>query len=566
MRTLGSTYRAAALQSPWWGGWESWRFVRSAESVPWRWHLWTDGISVVSALVSRGVWREGPDISYTDTQRPGKIGEILKTILTEGIGDFRPASLGLVFHTADDLAFVAVRKQFETPDAFETAPLLARDDPGYLVEERVDPGAGYRFVPLAAARSAVAAKLSMHREAIFADWLSPTSRVRVSLRSAVLDILDGLAAQAAGDVDDACWLVVFPRMTVLCLHRARVGLVGVSSLPHGSRGCPPDLGFRTASLLKSCDRENPVVRVFAGSPEVRTETTEEALRTVGGFGGRIHTYTFSEWRSKLSKKGAEPPRPEFETEACGNRGPGISGNFSAAALRADDLRIRRSDARLLAGARVVRSTAFLGGIAAIAWLAATVAATVTTDSWRLPESAFEAKVAEADSLRALRKGAMAAERLFAPRSTAWTTLELLSILFPENEGMLLRTVSYSAAPQGSAASAATASGWSRTWKIEGIADPGGSAAVDGLGRQRLATAFEKVADLPGSGMFEAKGKREVESTIHREPAQTEKVGTRLYGSRFALEVRQTFPPTDALAIPGAAVDWPPLAQVSAYLP
>src|SRR5258708_16366484 len=118
---------------------------------PVRWHLYYDGMRVVSAVASGTgktcSWSPGPTLSAAELGQP----EILQSRTKEILRRQKKDGLGVVLHLADGLDQGIVQHEFENPELFEQANASVRENPARVVadlSDNVDPSIQWRYFPL----------------------------------------------------------------------------------------------------------------------------------------------------------------------------------------------------------------------------------------------------------------------------------------------------------------------------------------------------------------------------------------------------------------------------------
>ena len=184
------------------------------------------------------------------------------------------------------------------------------------------------------------------------------------------------------------------------------------------------------------------------------------------------------------------------------------------------------------------------------------------DLTRRPEWAFDPTQVEATKGR-LAKLTLEQQRaehwrnLLDDRSKAWTNLESLARIFPENSNMLVKSYTHAAKPDSTPGKATV--GFVKEWRITGFARDEALEYLNTLNTKKNITAhFSEIARITGNSAYNPSiGNRNLIINIHTQenngfkPLPAEEINDAdesTYPFTFDLTITQRFEATDPLAI------------------
>jgi hypothetical protein len=169
---------------------------------------------------------------------------------------------------------------------------------------------------------------------------------------------------------------------------------------------------------------------------------------------------------------------------------------------------------------------------------------------------------KAQKLQNIDKGVDEWKATLSPRSSAWSVMELVSRLFPENSGVLVRSVNYDVTPlpvapgpgagatvPGAAAKPLVGIGFKRVWKIDGIANDQGTSLIDTFSNEKVAQVFASLAKDVHQPIFDPAPTRSVQTRPTRNAQPPVSIGGKSYNAKFSIVIEQSVMPEDELAFP-----------------
>ncbi len=581
-------------------------FINDGLLQPVQWHIWTDGVAVVSALLIKGKWLKGPDLSYSDTNSGTRIAKVAEDLLRGGYEGQKWPSMSVVFHCADDFNCVPVKTDMAAPDKYDLAESQILDEPESIIDERPQGAAAYRYIPLPGQRSATSVRLQAERGAVFQALIAPSSKARCVVTSAPVEFISAIPAflehrsKSEGDsnLSGADVIVLaYQRFTVVAGFRsaqpgrdelgAGAGLFTIVNIP-SSRG----VAERVKLEIERSSLGNVAVFLVQASPGVNTDGLAEDLtkhlQNIPGI--MIGHLSMENVIAEITSVSPDIDMPEDQTifrpeflsayrkvsDLPG--GPMWQGsdqnaevfsraamqNYSLMALRVEENRISYPEAMV---AVVLRTARFVAMLAFVAWFVVTgidISRSLKSEAWNLPPEQADAAAAELAKFTQLDKALSHWKSLTRPRSDAWTVMETICDILPQQKGLVARTLDYRvemiAPSMKSADQKPTSVGYRRLWVIQGAATEQGAAFLDTLSTGKI---NEIVRDLQARFNIQQTVKLPLNSNIERQSKPPITINGVSYPIEFTLAITQLI--TDAekeVALPTGAVPIPPVGMTT----
>jgi len=217
----------------------------------------------------------------------------------------------------------------------------------------------------------------------------------------------------------------------------------------------------------------------------------------------------------------------------------------------------RGEMKLLRGLRLGRVGVFAIAVLFLAYFGFGVIDLVRRPEWAFDPGQAEAVQGRLARLTIERQKADHWNNLLEDRSKAWTTMESLSRMFPENGGMLVKTFTHAAKPDSTPGKAKV--GFVKEWKVTGYAR---DEALDYLNtintREGISAHFSEIARITGNVAFNPSvGNRNVVVNVRTQEngsyksAPVEEASDSdesTYPFTFDLTITQRFEATDPMAI------------------
>jgi hypothetical protein len=553
---------------------------------PVRWHLFYDGIRVVSAVCA-GIgktrsWSAGPVVSVADLGQP----EVLQARAKELLQQQKSGGLGVLLHLADQLDQGIVQEEFENPELFEHAGALVRENPSRVVSDHsddLDPAAQWRYYPLLSGQRAVVLRHQLGFLAAFEALAD--SGIKVAVHSAPAEMLALYLKlyEQPSEVKPHCFVFFYDRFTVLVpVHH---GVLDFKVLLHRHQKVPATFGDDLFSLLEKfgfadscvlllvpCGTQEPTLLfheldVYARRNQKNADGIEIQIPDHETLWGVLNEFA----PGQLNQSTVQ--RPEFLSdygEWSAKEFPlslGIQGDLqrfwilSRQTFWPDneefrDKQLSRGLATLMIGLRIGRLCAVLCLLGLVAWFGLVVTAAFRDEAFRALPDIIGGKRAEFQRLTDTKQYLVKWNKILAPRSQAWSTMDFLLGLLPEAKDIVWEKLEYSIKQADSKPVSGNATaqpgGFYRQWIIDGVCTDQGRRELERL--QETASVkklFASTADRLGDPSFAISGNRTVKADL-REEANSQ-AGTASQGAvlpyKFRLVVTENFPANDPLALP-----------------
>jgi hypothetical protein len=553
---------------------------------PVRWHLFYDGDRVLSVVCAEiGLtrsWSAGPVVSVADLAQT----EVLQARAKELLQEQKSGGLGVVLHFADQLDQGIVQEEFENPELFEHASALVRENPSRVVTDHSDdpdPALQWRYYPLLSGQRALVLR---HRlEFLAAFGALADSGVKVAVHSAPVEMLALYLKlyEQPSEEKPHCFVFFYDRFTVLVpVHR---GVLDFKVLPHRQQKVPATFGDDLFSLLEKlgfldscvlllvpCGTHEPTLLfheldAYARRNQKNADGIEIQIPDHETLWGVLNEFAHGQLNQSTVQ------RPEFLSdyhEWSAKEFPlslGIQGDLQRFWILGRetfwpdnqeyrDKKLSRGLAILMIGLRIGRLCAVLCLAGLISWFALVAMIAFRSEALRTLPDIIGGKRAEFQRLTDTKQYLVKWNKILAPRSQAWSTMDFLLGLLPEAKDIRWEKLDYSikqadSKPLGGGATAQPG-GFYRQWIIDGFCSDQGRGELERL--QETATLkklFASTADRLGNPSFAVSGNRTVKAEL-REEANSQ-AGTPGQGVvlpyKFRLVVTENFPGNDPLALP-----------------
>jgi hypothetical protein len=553
---------------------------------PVRWHLFYDGDRVVS-VVCAGIgktrsWSAGPVVSVADLAQP----EVLQARAKELLQQQKSAGLGVVLHLADQLDQGIVQEEFENPELFEEASALVRENPSGIVTDHSDdpdPAVQWRYYPLLSGQRAVVLRHQLEFLAAFEALAN--SGIKVAVHSAPVEMLALYLKLYEQPTEEKphCFVLFYDRFTILVpVHH---GVLDFKVLPHRQQKVPATFGDDLFSLLEKlgfadscvlllvpCGTHEPTLLfheldVYARRNQKNADGVEIQIPDHETLWNVLNEFANGQLDQSIVQ------RPEFLSdyrEWSAKEFPlslGIQGDLQRFWIlsretfwpdnqESRDKQLSRGLATLMIGLRIGRLCAVLCLAGLVTWFGAVVTTAFRDEALRALPDIIGGKRAEFQQLTDTKQYLVKWNRILAPRSQAWSTMDFLLGLLPETKDIVWEKLEYSIkqadlrAAGGSAA--AQPGGFYRQWIIDGVCSDQGRRELERLQETaNVKKLFASTAERLGDPSFAVSGSRTVKADLREET--NSQAGTPGQGAvlpyKFRLVVTENFPGNDPLALP-----------------
>ena len=545
-----------------------------------QWHLVVhSGNRVQSVLLVRDgeetAWMPGPQLQLTTPPTHEQMDAILEDILATP--DFRKArSLGVVVHLADEFATTEIIQEPRSAEAMRQLrdevrvnPSTALGDPSLSNDStstRLIPYAGATRAPMAAT-----VNLSRTHDYFLATLRAagdsrnfPVRAVATSAPMAFLSILPAFLQFQAGKPQFV--LLHYSRFSALAVFNSESNLLQLRALPHRGRSFPGNLGDAINTALDSLDLHDPVITILPmGDTDPSPLLTQ--LHATLNQPEQAETHILRPAVDSLAP-GVADLRPEMLISvpqfASGEVSPGFNQLFTERWALQDFLPEHEetkalypssSEMKMLAFSRIALAVAAFALVGFLALGIFSMVKTVNDPAWRHETSATAAVQERLTKAGRESKEFDHWENLLQPRAKAWTAMELLARVFPEDSGVVVEAFRHTNRLDNTIKNFRL--GFTREWVIDGVAEEKAVALLNHLnGREGMKALFDELHKATGNPSFNTNlSGRAVVAQMDRSknPAHVEDPGLpsgdrRRFPYVFSLKITQVFPSEDPMAI------------------
>jgi hypothetical protein len=558
-------------------------WYRSALDLDFQLHLRVDGNQVISRFldVRTGTWSQGPaldDSFATDLSlAPAFAGEIVAAAQKAGA-----QSIGVVLHVADEFATSELKPELDNPGALvelratiETDPLAVLDDSSVSATE-----SSWRLIPYPAGGSdAIATTVCLSRRwAPFLDELRSHGQQKnypVITRAISAPLVALLALPALKNDDLAHPLIAvlpYPRFTLLAFFNEHGDLLLLRTLQHRGQRRPTNLRHAASTTAAALELADPEVFLLSGE-SADPQLAADLQLVFPASPIREIDWTVAPFELQNHSQGA--PEARIATLADGVITSPLASSHTFSVLRADGwafqdfLPVAKEAAEIFPSRgemKLLRSARFaILGFACMTLLGLAWTGLQMIDMVRKPEWAFDPASAQTQQQRL---GFLTTERnrmehwdnMLEDRSKAWTTMELIAILFPGDSGFHVKTFNHSVQPQNAPGQKKV--GFVREWKITGLAREDALERLNLMNtREGITGIFNEVAKATGDKSFQTDldtrslvvNVRTLENGTYRPGPVDESavMDESTYPLTFDLTISQRFESSDVMALTAA---------------
>lgn len=476
-----------------------------------QWHIWYDGgREVVSAIYSRDSdsWKQGPVLSIASLSAPGEIEAELRGLLSSGQFGYKPKSIGVVFHVADELGIVDITPEYQNPEEFEAVRQGLLEEPvAYLADKKVNPdNTAWRLLPFQDAQEnqqkAVAIAVTRERDKLKAilEKFSVTQNipVQISVMSAPLEALAALnLILPETDQRGRLLVLVYAKFTVLFALKPNGHLVQARSVNHRPNSAvPPNIGDLIANTAMAVDMPDALVYVVGASDTpsaplltelenysktrlpIRYQWVDSRLLPEVDIipGKRIEFLVHDAARFEEIKKSSAIPATELSQLSW------FLQDFASVGGPESSIYPTQGDMRLVQVGSLVTRLMTFALIALFFYSIYTIYSAMGSEAWQLPATEVGRSETLLSKVVAEQQKTKYTNGLFVPRSRGWLMMDMLLSIFTGKPGLKVENVEYTIIPV--VKKGTQKAGWVRTWKIKGFAKASASSYLDKMNSER----------------------------------------------------------------------------------
>lgn len=539
-------------------------------------HIRPDGPGLATFYYDRkqDQWSTGPSLSeeiFSDSAKlESGIAEILSHTRSKAA-----TSLGVILHIADEFATTELKPELDNPAALPELRDAAINDPASILEDSsiLASQASWRVLPYPAAAGEVigtTVTLTRQHSALLDAFREAGEKANFPIvtqaLSAPLVAIMGLC-QTIEPTDGKPFVAIlqYSWFTVLAFFNEHADLRLIRTLQH--RGTRRAGNLRNALTTTSASLEflDPDLFLVPLGESVDT-SLESSLRATHPTGRveTLQTPTAAEipaWCPEpfISAAPAAAPNPKVtsHTFTILRDEKWALQDFFPTPREIVEIYPSRSEMKLLRILRLGRVAVFALTVLGLAYFAFGIANLVSRPEWAFDPSQAEINKARVTKLTSERKKTEHWSNLLEDRSKAWTAMESLARMFPDNGGMLVKSYSHSSKPESTPGQAKV--GFTKEWKITGFARDEALEYLNNLNtREGINAHFAEIARITGSPAYNPSvGNRSISVNVRTQentgfkpmpPEETLISYESSYAYTFDLTITQRFEATDSLAI------------------
>jgi hypothetical protein len=538
-------------------------------------HIRPDGAQISAFFHDRkkGLWSAGPTLSEEILNDAAKLDAVIADILrlTRSNG---ASALGVILHIADEFATTELKPELDNPASLPDLRDTAFHDPGSILEDSsiLADQASWRVIPYPAAGSEVmgtTVTLSKQYAALLASLRTAGEKANFPIithaLSAPLVAVMGLADSLQFTPEKPFVAILqYPWFTALAFFNEHADLRLIRTLQH--RGIRRATNFRNALATTSASLEFVDPDLFLLPLGQDVDTTLEANLRI----------TFTTSRVEVVKQPAIEgipawcPEPAISIQPAPATPTATSHTFSV--LRDEKWALQdflptpkeiveifpsRSEMRMLRILRLARVAVVAIAILCLAYFTFGIIDLVRRPEWAFDPTQADAIKSRLAKLTTERQKADHWNNLLEDRSKAWTSMEALARMFPENGGMLVKNYVHSIKPDSAPGQAKA--GFVKEWKITGFARDEALEYLNTLNtRDGINAHFSEIARVTGNSAYSpTTGNRNISVNVRTQenttfkptpPEEALASDEATYPFTFDLTITQRFETTDPMAL------------------
>jgi len=498
-------------------------WYRAPYELDCQWHLAiasTRRIASAIFLKNSNTWINGPKVTIDQLLSVDKATEVISDL--RHLPECRKIrSLGFILHVADEFATTEIQSDIRNHEELpELRDEIAHSPMPVLGDSSLSPDStSWRLIPYAGAiNPPLATTVSISRthepivenlRAIANDTNFPIATAAISAPLAFLSVLpsfvefDGSQPQIA--------LLQYPKFSALAIFDPQGELLQLRALQHRGRTHPSNLGDAINTAVAALDISSPTISLIPMAEADPSPLITQLHATLAD----PESTTFSILKPSLEGvSDASELRPEMLAATPPYNASEVSTTFNQLSIFGENwagqdffspgeeetaLYPDRKDMALLRTAKITKPLLALVLIAAAGF----VGFTLIQENTKPYASASQEQVGTLQHSIGLYQNQIAEyehlSNILAPRSQAWTTMELLNLLVPDDGEMILTGVSHTVRTESATGDNSPIV---RRWDISGLATQDGIGRLTEMsGRTGISKLFAEVAERTHSPAF-----------------------------------------------------------------
>ncbi len=538
-------------------------------------HIRVDGPSVTSFFFERSKahWSNGPEISESQLRDPAKMevcaSEILKQART-----FKASSLGLILHLADEFATAELKPELDNPAALPDLREIAFHKPSSILDDSSIPPDqnSWRVIPYPAQGSGViGTTVTITRQySSFLATLRQTGETHnfpiiTRALSAPLVAVMGLAHCVPFAADKSTVAILqYPWFTALVFFNEHADLLLIRTLQHRHLRQAPNLRHALTTTNASLELIDPDLIVLSLGMDLDPNLHSDLSSAFPV--SRVSIITpptptgVPAWCQEPVIVATPPPKGEHQpslTFSMLREEKWALQDFLPTAREIVEIYPTRAEMKLLRGLRLARVGLFAAVVLVLAWFVLGILDVIRRDEWAFNTSQADSIKNRLKKLTAERQKSEHWDNLLADRSKAWTSMELLSRMFPERCGLLVKNFAHTMRPDPTPGQVKL--GFVKEWKITGYARDEALDRLNTINTQEgISTYFNEISRITGNPAFNpALRTRSISVNVRTQEnngfkplpiEETYDTDETSYPFSFDLTITQRFEATDPLAL------------------
>ena len=430
-------------------------------------------------------------------------------------------SIGVVLHIADECATSELKPELDNPGALTELRTSVEQDPKSVLDDSSvnEDESSWRLMPYPAAGSdLIATAICINRGwSSFLDELRKAGEAKnfpiitraISAPLVCLLALPELKTDALSRPLIA--VLPYPRFTLMAFFNEHGDLRLLRTLQHRGQRRPTNLRHAASTTAAALELSEPEVFLFRTGDEVDPQLSADLQLVFPA--ASIREVDWSGTPFQVEGGGCVEPR--IATSTTPEKESPLAASHTFTVLRSDGWALQdffpvsahsaalfpgKGEMKLLRGARYARLA-----FAAITLLALAASLFQIIGMIRQPEWAFDKENSKMGTQRlavvsAEKKRLEHWDNLLQDRSKAWSSMELISTMFPAGGGFLIKTFSHDVST--ATAPGQAMSGFTREWKITGLARDNALERLSKLNtRDGISEIFDEIADITGNESF-----------------------------------------------------------------
>ncbi len=540
-------------------------------------HIIVDGAGVHTFFFNRSnhSWSIGASVTEEEIADPEKTLALGRNLIKQ-VQDLKGRHLGIVLHVADEFVTTEIKSKLNNPGALNDMRQMIYENPREVIEDSSASSdqTSWRVMPYPASGSPmIATTIRLSRR------LEPFLKVLRNLGndenfpivthavSAPLVAMMSLASVVNTSSNKPFVAVLqYPWFTAMAFFNEHADLRLIRSIQHRGQRCPANFWSSLATTNASLEFEDPDIYLLPLGDQVDTKISDDLKRNFPN--SQIETAYFSE----VSPLPAWAPEPVLSVaDTASQNGETQSHTFNT--LRAERWFLQdflpisahdqalfpsQNEIRLLRYFKIAKKAMLVALLLMILSMIFSVYGYMRKPEWSVNDTESNIIKQKMMMLNSEKARMDHWNVLLDDRSKAWSSMEMMALLFPEKSNLLVN--SFNLAIRTEAVPKQTKVGFFKEWKITGFAR---NESIDSLNsintREGITAKFANFLKITGDSSFDPKPAsrnlvtnltiKENPKFVPRPVEDVQDFDSSTYSFTFELTIVQRFDATDTLAIP-----------------